>query len=464
MQGVGFTRRIRPEQLDEVVARIRVEAYPEFRVWPETPREEYHAIVLLEPLEQRNRVALGYDMFTEKVRRAAMVRARDNGRAAVSGKVTLVQETDPEKQPGFLIYLPVFERGETPDSVEKRRQALQGFAYSPLRAHDFFQGVFQGEPLLAALAIYDGARIDPQALLFATGEPRSGSFEVVRTFMAADHLWTIRYTSLPAFDAQSNRSLPVVFAGVGVVVTLLFFLLVRLEVQSRRANELAAMLRERLLAIVGHDLRNPLSAITMGTAVLARKEGLDARSRALVQRIEQSAQRMARLISDVLDFARIQQGMALPVELASADVGEVVRHVVDEFRLARPEAALRLEIGGPAPAWVDPDRLAQVVSNLIGNAFKHGKGPVTVRVRAREPELLAIEIHNEGPAISPELMPRLFDPYARGDARAQRGSGGLGLGLYITREIVRGHGGHIEVRSSDREGTTFTVLVPRHAP
>lgn len=462
VQGVGFSRRIRAQELDDVVARIRSESSPEFRVWPDTPRDEYHAIVLLEPRERRNRVAVGYDMFTEEVRRAAMTRARDLGRAAMSGKVTLVQETDPEKQPGFLIYVPVYAQVGLPRSVEERRELLTGFAYSPLRARDFFDGVFHGEHLAAAIEIYDGEEIDPEALLFDSGGARSGSFEVTRALRVVGRPWTIRYTSLTTFDALSNRNFPTIFAAVGAIVSLLLFFLVRLEVRTRRAYQSATALRERLLAIVGHDLRNPLGAITMGTAVLARKDGLDPSARAVVRRIETSAQRMARMIAELLDFARIQQGTGLPIDFVPTDVVEVVRQVVDEFQLGEPSTPVHLETEGPALAKADPDRLAEAVSNLVGNALQHGKGAVTVRVREREPELLAIEVHNPGPTIARESLPHLFDPYTRGRERVERKDRSLGLGLYIAQEIVRGHRGRIEVRSSDAEGTTFTVLLPRH--
>lgn len=461
VQGVGFIRRIRPGELDEVVARMRAEAFPDFHVWPDSASRERHAVVLLEPRDRRNRAALGYDISTEPVRAAALERARDTGWPTMTGRVTLIQEVDPEKQPGVLILVPVYEKGERPSSVEERRDKLLGFAYSPLRAHSFFGAVFEGAKLPVALDIYDGERVDPQGLLFDTEGPRSWSFEIVHAVTMAGRPWTIRYTTTPAFDAKSHRGLLVVFAAVGAVVSLLLFFLVRLEVRARRAKEFATTLRERLLAIVGHDLRNPLGAITMGMAVLMRKEGLDPSVFTLVRRIERSAQRMTRLIADVLDFARIQQGRVLPLERVPADVHEVVRQVVDEFQLAHPEAVVRLEVGGPVVARVDPERLAEAVSNLVSNAFQHGRGPLTVRVRDAEPGLLTVEVHNQGPAIPTEDLPRLFDPYAHGRERGEPRVGGLGLGLYIAQEIVRGHGGRIEVRSSPEEGTTFAIVVPR---
>lgn len=462
IQGLGFLRRVPASELGEVVAQVRAQVAFDFRVWPDTPRDEYYIVTLLEPMEPRNQLALGYDMATEAVRRHAMMLARDSGRATMSGKVTLVQETDFERQqPGMLLYLPVYRQGEIPATVAARREGLQGFAYSPLRAHDFFASVFGGADSPVGLDVYDGDRVDEEAQLYTSGEQRTGTFTTVRTMMVAGRPWTIRYTSLAAFDAQSDRSLPAIFAAVGIVVSGLLFALVRLEVRTRRANEFAALLRQRLLAIVSHDLRNPLTAITMGAGVLERNKCLPAPARGLVKKIEGSAQRMGRLIAQLLDFARIEQGMGLTVERSRIDVAAVVRQVVEECQLAQPNATLRLEAPPRLEAMADPDRLAEVVSNLVGNALQHGKSPITVRVRARWPDHVAIEVHSMGPAIAPEVVPQLFDPYARGRERCHRRTGSLGLGLYITREIVRGHGGQIEVRPGEQEGNTFTVVLPR---
>ncbi|HEX7830875.1 MAG TPA: CHASE domain-containing protein, partial [Thermoanaerobaculia bacterium] len=142
VQGIGVSIRVSRGDLADLEAEMRAEGFPEFRVRPATPREEYQAIVVLEPLDRRNRAAMGYDMFTDRTRREAMIRARDTGRPAASGPVTLVQELDAHKQPGFLIYTPLYVTGTTPSTLEERRSALIGFVYAPFRAHDFLEGIF----------------------------------------------------------------------------------------------------------------------------------------------------------------------------------------------------------------------------------------------------------------------------------------------------------------------------------
>jgi PAS domain S-box-containing protein len=230
--------------------------------------------------------------------------------------------------------------------------------------------------------------------------------------------------------------------------------------EERRRAQDEGDLRERLLAIVGHDLRNPLSAIKAGAQVLCQT-GLDARQEKFARRIVGSAERMARMIHQLLDFARVRQGMSLPVELEPTDLHEVCRAVVEELRLGSPGRQIDLVLEGHGHGLFDEGRLSEAVSNLVGNALQHGAdGPVSVRVWDASPDMVALEVHNQGPPIPPHVQDTIFEAFVRG-AGSQRDSKSLGLGLFIVREIVRAHGGSIFLRSPDGEGTTFTVVLAR---
>ena len=143
VQGIGFARAVEASDLPAIEARMR-QYHPDFRVWPEGDRDTYTAIVYLEPQDARNRAALGYDMFSEAIRRDAMERARDRGQRATSGRVELVQEIEEDDlQPGFLIYLPIYGGARIPETVENRRERLIGWVYSPFRAGDLFRPLFR---------------------------------------------------------------------------------------------------------------------------------------------------------------------------------------------------------------------------------------------------------------------------------------------------------------------------------
>jgi two-component system sensor histidine kinase/response regulator len=220
-------------------------------------------------------------------------------------------------------------------------------------------------------------------------------------------------------------------------------------------------LNELFAGILGHDLRNPLGAILMSAKVLVGKlsDPLLVRT---VARIIRSGQRMNRMITQLLDFTRARAGKGLPIERARTDVALVFRQAIDELPdAATIEPPVHFEQDGDTRGWWDADRLSQVASNLIVNAIRHGKtsGPVAARIDGRDPARVTVEVSNAG-TIPAEILPGIFEPFHRGDLR-DAGSG-LGLGLFITREIVTAHQGNLEVTSVD-DHTTFKFQLPRGA-
>jgi signal transduction histidine kinase len=213
-------------------------------------------------------------------------------------------------------------------------------------------------------------------------------------------------------------------------------------------------------AILGHDLRNPLASI-MTAAQLLMMRGRDEKVVKPLARILNSGNRMARMIDQLLDFTRVRVGQGIPLQPKSIDLVPLLNQVMDELDDANPEWTLRLDHSGDTRGEWDEDRLAQVFSNLIGNGVQHGapEHGLLVRVDGTQEDGLLIEVHNKG-VVPAELLPTLFEPMSGGEHRREK-SFGLGLGLFITQQIVRAHGGSVTVRSSDPEGTTFTVSLPR---
>jgi PAS domain S-box-containing protein len=222
----------------------------------------------------------------------------------------------------------------------------------------------------------------------------------------------------------------------------------------------AIRVREDVVAIVSHDLRTPLNAISLSAGGLLKREDVDGRTTKAAHRIRSAADRASRMIRDLLDFNQARR-RGLPVHHEPLELHEHVRRVLHEVRLAWPERRISFQASGDGRGEWDGDRLAQVVTNLVGNALQHGPADTPVRVSIRdEGSKVLLEVHNEGRPIPPEVLAELFEPYRRGPG-AGVGQGSLGLGLFITRQIVLGHGGTIDVRSTVPEGTTFTVCLPR---
>jgi signal transduction histidine kinase len=217
--------------------------------------------------------------------------------------------------------------------------------------------------------------------------------------------------------------------------------------------------RDQSIGILGHDLRNPLSAITTGAALLTLPEDNPERRGRVAFRILSSAKRMERMIGALLDLTRARLGGTIPITRKRADLHTISEEVLIECRVANPGAVLRFEQSGGLVGDWDADRLAQVVSNLVGNAIQHGEGtPVTLSAR-EEDEGVTLSVHNGGAPIPAAMVPFIFEPLARGQAENTTGS--IGLGLFIARAIVSAHGGDIQVSSSSEDGTTFTVSLPK---
>ncbi|HWO23935.1 MAG TPA: PAS domain S-box protein, partial [Kofleriaceae bacterium] len=231
-----------------------------------------------------------------------------------------------------------------------------------------------------------------------------------------------------------------------------------------REAERALTFSETFVGILGHDLRNPLGAIITGADLLLRRETSE-RVFVPVQRIRRSADRMTRMIEQILDLTRARLGSGIPIAPSDVELGALTEQLVEELAGTAAQQIV-IEATGDLRGHWDRDRLGQAISNLIGNAVEHGAAGAAVRLSldGDDPALVRIRVWNAG-AIPEVLLSGLFDPFRRGapEARARR-SKGLGLGLYIVQQIVLAHGGTLEVRSTADLGTTFTVTIPRIAP
>jgi phosphoserine phosphatase RsbU/P len=217
-------------------------------------------------------------------------------------------------------------------------------------------------------------------------------------------------------------------------------------------------LREQFIAVLGHDLRNPLAAISGGMNLLL-KTSLDEKAKAIVDLVRGSATRMAALIDNVMDFARGRLGGGFPLERSAAGQLEpLVRQVVAELQTSAPDRVIDVRIAVTEPVDCDPARIGQLVSNLVGNAIDHGAPDQPIQVTAATQDgWFEFSVANAGEQIPPASLAHIFDPYARGAHRSSRQ--GLGLGLYISNEIAKAHGGTLGVIST-RDQTSFTFRMP----
>ena len=237
------------------------------------------------------------------------------------------------------------------------------------------------------------------------------------------------------------------------------------EALQRFTGDLDAS-KEMFVAVLGHDLRTPLSAVLMAGHYLRDNGELSEPLQQMSARIVSSATRMTEMVNDLLDFTRGRLGNGIPVQRIPADLGEIVREAVAEIQTAHPASTFAVTVTGDVRGDFDKARLCQVLANLFANAVQYGTPSLPIHVDvAQESDTVVLRIRNSGPSIPSEKMAGLFSPFKRlraGDGE-EESAHNMGLGLYVVERVITAHGGSIAVKSSDESGTEFVVCLPRSA-
>ena len=502
-------------------AAVRRQGFTDYRVTPapasDPGRAVYTAITHIEPFAGRNLRAFGYDMYSEPVRRAAMDAARDSGGAALSGNVVLVQEGR-NAQPGFLMYVPVYRAGMPAATVEQRRAAIAGWVYAPFRMADLMRGVGGTHAADLQVAVYDGARPDPEALLFRSQDATSWRrplFQQTLPLTISGRRWTVEIASSPAFEARRDtrrpRTIAITGAGLGFLLSLVVWLLAS---ERRRALQLARAMtlelrqtwerneaeRRRMdgilrssqkLEAVGkltggvvHDFNNILHIISANVQLMQNAGNNPAKSpEKRLRNILDAVERGSKLSAQLLAFARRQ-----PLHPSVVNVHDLVKRMDSllqraagesvTIELARSDAA-DAAASSDAALWntlVDPNQLENVLLNLVINArdAMAGSGKVSIALSnldaahtaaLADPEIGAgeyvlIAVSDTGEGMPPEVAERAFEPFFTTKPEGK----GTGLGLSMAHGFVKQSGGHIRIDSVPGEGTTISIYLPRHIP
>lgn len=440
---------------------------------------DVHSIVFLEPRDERNRAALGYDMFSEPTRRSAMARARDTGLPALSGKVTLMQEITADVQGGALLYLPVYRGieggGRVPDTVEGRREALVGFVYSPFRMGDLMQGIVGEQLDEVAVRLHDGFEA-PENLLFGPPEIPRSAFVYRATIDVFGRRWLIDVAAHPELQVVLVSRYPLVVLVAGLIISVLLWWLSRSVLAERRrrlalarANvelaqaraeaEAAGRSKSKFLAAASHDIRQPVQSLVLLAGALSRRL-VNHPAHILVAQIEQSLGALRLLLDGLLDISRLDAGVVEPT-VQAFPIGDMLTRLRQDYASRASQKGLRLRISS-CSVWVssDPALLERILRNLIENAVRYTRtGGILVGCR-RAGDVLRVEVHDTGIGIAPAHRSAIFDEfYQVGNPERDRDKG-LGLGLAIVRRLAGLLGHRLNVRSVVGRGTCFSLDVP----
>jgi signal transduction histidine kinase len=444
-------------------------------VWPAGARTDYYPVTYYEPPTKANGRVLGYDVAVVANRREAQRRAILSGEPAVTEKIVLVRDrADPTPDPGFVFFLPIFRDGAPPRTPAQRERAVVGMLNSAFRATTFFQAVLGQNPVNSDIVfdLYDGPTPAPGSLLYSLRpdeERGAAGFIRVDRVAVGGRTWTLVYHTLPGFGSFWMRQGHWIVAAFGTLLSLLLFWLLwnafrRAESERLLAAQVSQALdaRDEFISIAAHELRTPITSLKMQLDMVRRYGSLDpAKSLEKVTRLgQQQVGRLMELINELLDVTRIQSGK-LRVQRQETDLSQLVRDLVDHYRGSLPGADRLLELhAAPEPvlAQVDPLRFGQAVENLLSNAIKYGGlKPVQLHVdKDGRNGVIRVRDHGIGiPSDRQEIIFRRFERVADTDT-----VGGLGLGLYIAKQIVDAHQGRIRVESAPGQGSTFTIEIP----
>ncbi|MGQ9369863.1 CHASE domain-containing protein [Azospirillum sp. ST 5-10] len=483
IQGIGFAAHVPSAGIAAHEAAVRGGGLPDYRVWPESMRDEHFPILFLEPFDWRNQRALGYDMFSEPARHAAMTAARDEGRPAATGKVTLVQETDKDIQAGFLLYLPLYRQDRPRRTVEERRAAIDGFVYSPFRMRDLMREVLSTGSQGTALdvQIYDGPAPSPDRLLYGDPDRPAGTYAMETVIDVFGRPWLLDVRSTPAFDGTIDRTAPAVMLMAGLMISLLLMAVTRsLLVERERAAALEASYaaaararaeaehadaaKTRFLAAASHDLRQPLQTLGIYLHLVAEHAGKETQGPMLTG-AHDAFDIVQRQLNAIMDIAALESGTAHP-QAAPVRLDALLERLAGEARAEAERKGLDLRVRTcPAEIRSDPEMLGRIVANLLHNALKYTtEGTVLLACRHAGDDV-AIKVQDTGPGIPADRKRLIFeDFYQVGNPERDR-SKGLGLGLATVARLARLLGCRIDVLSRPGRGAVFTVRVPgRQAP
>ena len=513
MRILGYAKRIEPAQksaFDEELSQMyQKEGRSSPTLRPGGERSEYFPMTYIQPLDEVNSRLLGYDTYSRPDHRAAMDRARDTGEPESTGKVYLLSEAPPGSEanlalkPGFVVYLPIYRKGEPTDTVDQRRSALDGFVVGALDAEGLFRGIF-GESYDPSVdfEVYDGERRAPKNLLYdedtvlRAGESQEPSSfaETVGKFTGlsanrpggipklsrddirldlAGQQWSLYFEALPGFEGVEESRLPLFVLLSGLAVSLLLFgvtyMLVRSRLRTEKARrdledanrELEATNREleAFSYSVSHDLRAPLRSIDGFSQILLEDYAgeLDEDGKDYLSRVRAATQRMGRLIDDLLGLSRVTRGT---MNRERVNLSALAGEVAEDLREARPERTVEFSTQEGLEVWGDSRLLRVALENLIGNAWKFTEKEPEARVEfgvdeelSRKGRVPVYYVRDNGAGFEMAYADKLFGAFQR--LHGSDEFEGTGIGLATVQRIVHRHGGRVWAEGEVGRGATF---------
>lgn len=455
IQGFGFIRHVGDdEELVNLIQFMKNHGIADFNVWPEGKREKYYPIIYLWPQNNQNSRAIGYDIYSEQIRKTTVDFSESSGHNAITGKIVLVSESGRDIQNGFLMIQPIYEQGRLIENESERKDNIVGFVYAPFRIDDLIKSTISSSQLgKTRFEIYDGED-KPENLFFnsnsISGTHNDGQRTKTSVMNFGGKTWTFVFYDLQR-DTGHLFSLSVLGGGFTISI-LLFFIFYFINknnalIQEKIRSEKFVILGE-FTARLAHDLRNPLAVIknsaTLIKTSLPVTEQTTLRQIAAIQR---SISKISSQIDSMMNYVRTK-----PLHLSEESLLKLINLSIadslhdDNIRIIPPKNDVEIEC--------DKDQLLTVFNNLIQNSIQvmEGKGgTVTISISDKDDRVL-VDISDTGRGIPHDILPKIFEPLFTTKRT------GTGLGLASCKNIIEQHKGTITVRNNP---TTFSINLPK---
>lgn len=472
-QGLGYVRVVKKNDIASFVSS-RKKTKADYAVFPSGDRETYAPVVYFQSSTDAPSTALGFDMYTEQKRFAAMTSARDAGEVYITDTLHLLANSEPVGDSGFVMYAPQYAQDMPIDTTENRQAAIQGYVYAVFRVDTFMKNIMvRDRNSSITYAVYP--KNDSTALYKEDGYEQAISkpHEELSDDVVIDGS-PFRFNFVYEKNAVLARTAiekPMVILSLGTVAAIMIagatWLLLKgranemLLVQERSINDA----KDSLLSIASHQLRTPATGVKqyLGLVLQGFAGSISPQQESLLEKAYESNERQLRTINDVLYLARLDSGRIVLTK-TKLELNSLIQSLVEEQESKIKESQHTVKLDLPKRnvyAVADGHMLGMAVENLLTNAIKytHKKGKITIKMRRKGDEAV-ISVTDTGVGISAENIDRLFKEFSRIPNDLSRTVSGTGIGLYLSRNLILLHGGDITVTSTEGVGSTFSIHIP----
>jgi signal transduction histidine kinase len=462
--GVGYVVELQPEEVIRFEGLVRAQGYSDFSINPKEPkRDTYTAILYIEPFDNKNRRAFGYDMFSEEIRREAMEKARSSGDTKISGLVELKQNIE-SSVPSFLMYHYASNVRGSPET------GSSGYTYSPIRADEFIQSVVRQDDPMFAFEVHDVSEPGSGLLYSSRITPDHTFVETIETDMLGRQ-WHFDFYASPEIVASSIRNRPnsILIGGFLLASSLSISVYLLLQRRARdiveKHKRIIEKTKDNLLSLASHQLRTPATGVKQYVGMVLQEftGAISDDQRDLLQRAYDNNERQLRIINDFLYMAKADAGRIV-LSYQKFDFVNLVQDVIEATQADITGKEHRVLFKPPKQLTVEADEHStkMIVENLLSNAIKYTPHNGTIRIRLRSSAGYAVlTVEDNGVGVREKDVPKLFKQFSRIPNPLTQKTTGSGIGLYLSKKLAKLHGGALSFSHAAKSGSVFTLRMPK---